>query len=356
MTYWTGSTTSTGTAGGSWGHPLPSDYTQALLVLDALSGDRSATSAMLRGDRWIGAEFAGAPPERIQFAQTNTGTMNDSGPSMGGPLGRGATMLRGGNALLSAAQVMQQIEQGVERAQVEAALARFQMDRRSVADLYAARAYVWGHNWAPRSWWSVPYSGPINERVAQAIMRHERDNPGTLGLMVRGHRGSVAALDAIVAAAVVGAPLAGPIVLERRRSDVAHPALSTDSDVTRAALRITGNQSWIAHHLIPFAVMESLLEPVQRAIAASGWTMDSAENLIALPRNFPTYSGFPNNARLPYHAGAHFQYSRIVRGRLQVLSTSFSDMPGRIRPTLLALEQSLRSELVTRRGWHAMLP
>ena len=166
--------------------------------------------------------------------------------------------LREGLGVLGAAELMNEVQRSAERAQVEDAMRRFGLSPTSSADILAARAYVWGHFIAPMVFWSVPYSGPINDRVAHAIMQHERDNPGTLGLATGGNRAAAAAVEALVRAAVAGTTLAGPIVLERRRSAVAHPALSTDSDDARALLRITTNQSWIAHHLIPFAVMESL--------------------------------------------------------------------------------------------------
>ena len=353
MSY-TGQTGSlSGKAPGAWGGSLPGDHEQAMLVLDALSGGRTATNAFRSGTGLPGAELAGPQPERIQLAQANTGTMSDGGPGWGGLMGPAGRVLRGGNALLSASQALQEIRRAAERAQVESALSRFGLNRNSVADVYAARAYVWSKNFAGSTYWDVPYSGPINERVAVAIMRHERDNPGTLGLMTNGDGRARAAIDAIVAAAVAGTSLAGPVVLERRKSIVADPELSTDSRIARGILRITGNQSWIAHHLIPFAVVANLPNSLQLAMAAAHWTMDSAENLIALPKNQATYLGPTNVPRHPWHAGSHPRYSADVAARVGPLAGTTGNA---LRRALLAIELHFRQELVANIArYHQML-
>lgn len=361
MTYTTKSQSSR--PGGSWADPFPIDDGQHLEVLDALTGDRNGTLAMLNEGRWPEGDAAGGPGRPVLLAQAGTGIMNDFGPTFG-PLPHPGRLARGAG-LLGAAALMNEVQRSAERAQVEDAMHRFGLSGTSSADILAARAYVWARAIAPVVFWSVPYSGPINERVARAIMQHERDNPGTLGLATRGDRSATAAIEAIVKSAIVGTPLTGPIVLERRRSTVADPALSTDSVTARTALGIRTNQSWIAHHLIPFAVMASLPQAEQQSIAASGWTMDSLENLIALPRNFPTYIGPVNRSVtgqpiLPWHAGAHIQYSAEVLVRLRTSALPFPNNPGIIRPALAMLESSLRQELVSRRSgpgrWHQMLP
>jgi hypothetical protein len=67
-----------------------------------------------------------------------------------------------------------------------------------------------------------------------------------------------------------------------------------DADMARART-ILGNPStdWTPHHLIPFGVVAGLPDNVQEAIGLSGWKMDSAENLIALPANIWTQKQFP---------------------------------------------------------------
>lgn len=360
MTYGTGSQSSR-RPGGSWAGPLPEDGGQHLQVLDALSGSRANTSAMLNKGQWPGSDVDSSVGGRVQLAQAGTATMSDFGSALG-PLPRFGPLARG-LGLLGAAELMNEVDRSNERGQVNDAMERFGLSTTSSADILSARAYVWGHNIAPIVFWSVPYSGPVNERVACAIMQNERDNPGTLGLARGGDRSAAAAIEAVVASAVVGTTLAGPIVLESRQSAVADPELSTDSNTARAALGIAGNQSWIAHHLIPFAVMEKMPDPIQRAIATSGWTMDGIENLIALPRNFPTYLGPFNRTVLPWHAGSHPNYSREVTLRLIVVAARFPTTPNIIRPTLPAFTNQLRLELVARRvtvpgrrAWHDMLP
>lgn len=343
---------------GSWAEPLPADHGQALAVLDAIAGDRGAAMAMLRGDGRLGAELlpdVAPAAERVQLAQAGgaAGTMSDM-PPMRLPPGAGA-LIRRGVPLVAAAELMRQVERSAERSQVEAAMRRFGLSRTVSADIMAARAYVWAQNFAPRIWWSVPYSGPDNDRVAQAVMRHERDNPGTLGrtgtsglffLRLTGDPTALAAINAVVAAAIAGTPLAGPMVLEKRRSAVADPALSTDSRVARRILGLQmGNQSWIAHHLIPFQEVANLLPDQQLAIAGSGWVVDSAENLIPLPRNYPTYVG-PGNLRvLPWHAGSHREYSREVGRRLRPIAAQALTSPSAVRGLLRDLEDDLRDEL-----------
>jgi hypothetical protein len=69
----------------------------------------------------------------------------------------------------------------------------------------------------------------------------------------------------------------------------------------------------LAHHLLPFAIVTGLPAAVQQAMANAGWKMDSAENLIALPANLPTYDSPANTPKVPIHNSAHPRYSNDVR-------------------------------------------
>ena len=91
-------------------------------------------------------------------------------------------------------------------------------------------------------------TGPVNERVAEAVMRHERAHPGTVVLATRGDAAALAALDAVVTAATAVA-LPGAMIVER--TSAVSPALSTNSARARALLGIIGNQRWQAHHSSP---------------------------------------------------------------------------------------------------------
>ena len=167
MTYGTGSQSSR-RPGGSWAAPLPEDGGQHLQVLDALSGSRKNTSAMLNEGVWPGSDVAGSAGGPVQLAQAGTATISDFGSTFG-PLPRFGPLARG-LGLLGAAELMNEVDRSNERGQVNAAMERFGLSTTSSADIVSARAYVWAHNIAPIVFWSVPYSGPVNERVARASL------------------------------------------------------------------------------------------------------------------------------------------------------------------------------------------
>lgn len=350
-----------------WASPLPFDSLASWQILNAISGSQSATLGVMTGTMWLGAELAGRPlgrgGQRILLAQTATGTMNDFGGGIGRspPRGSGATdmlprgALRLGGAVVTASMLLQELQRMAERQQVEAAMTRFGLDRAQAADILAARAYVWGRNMAPLNFWRVPYSGPVNERVAEALMRHERDNPGTLGLATSGNRSAGEAVLTVVEQALAGAPSIPAIALER--TSAVNPALSTYSQRARGILGIAiGSQSWVAHHLIPFAVVAGLPVAFQQAIVAAGWVMDSLENLIALPANLATYLG-PTNLppnRLPYQSSSHPLYDGDVAAALAgaamagpAAGAAISNLAGpALRAELLRIELQFRRALL----------
>lgn len=296
---------------------LPACAEDSLCVVDGMTGSRAATMAMLQDGGLFGLE----PPPTMLAAQSGTMAAPGVGGSGGTALPRGAVRIRG--RLLLPAQVMQWIHDEGERRQVEAALSRFSLDRNSAADLLAGRSYVWAQNMLPgnlRYWNKVPFSGPVNLRVAEAVMRHERANPGFALLAVEGDAAALRTLDSIVNAATAAVPQ-GPTTVVR--TSAVSPALSADSTRARTLLGILGSQWWQAHHIIPFAVMARLPAPVQRAIAASGWRMDSLVNLIALPANMITYLMPPNLGQLPYHSGSHgVRYDPDVWNALQLIAAT----------------------------------
>lgn len=318
-------------------------HEHALEFLDRITGQRAATMDMVLG-RWP----TGAG---IHLAQAGAGTLTmPGGGSVSLPerLPNGALRMAGG--IFTAAMLLNEIQRAAERRQVEAAIRQFGLDRSSAVDVLAARAYVWGRNMAPLRFWDVPYSGPVNEAVAEAIMRHERDNPGTLGLATRGQRDAQRAIDALVGAVVGGATgIAVPQVFNRTSS--VDPALSTSSARARTLIAIQGMNSWRAHHLIPFAVMAAQPVRFQMAVVASGWRMDSVENLIALPANFPTYVGPFNRTRLPIHNGPHPVYSGVAAGHLRPISgrARFPAGPA-LRTALLAIENTMKDYLALNRA------
>ncbi len=112
--------------------------------------------------------------------------------------------LRIGGTILTANAILQGLQSAAERSQVHSAIERFNLDPKNARDVLAARAYVWGRNMAPNAYWSVPYSGPVNERVATALLRLERLAPTTLGRATLGDTVARARIDAVVSAAVSG--------------------------------------------------------------------------------------------------------------------------------------------------------
>lgn len=326
---------------------LPVCSEDSLCVVDAMTGSRAATRSMMADGR-IQASFEAVS---LTAAGGPAFTSTAPGPVAARPLPRGAIRLRGG--VWTASQVLQWIQATAERRQVEAAAFRFGLDQADAADLLAAHAYVWARNMLPLNYryWHVPATGPVNERVAQAVMRHERTHPGTVVLATRGDADALTALDALVASAVPQMP-----VTVERTSNVSS-TLSADSTRARTLLGIMGSQNWQAHHIIPFAVVAGLDRAVQRAIAASDWRMDSMVNLIALPANLATYLLPPNLTGLPYHSGSHgVRYDVDVQNALRPIAAAAQGMaPNALRTAMEGVDQRFRVELRTNRLYHFRL-
>ncbi len=333
---------------------LPANLTDTLGVVDGLTGSRSNTKSMLFDGQMVGNSSTSGTGQRFAQAGTASGVPWSAGAS--GALPRGAIRL-GGN-VLTASDLLNQLHDAAERSQVADAMAKFGLDRASAADVLAARAYVWARNYIPvnyRYWSKVPYSGPVNERVAAGVMRYERAHPGTAGMASRGDAPALTAIDRIVDEAVGAARPRNPIVVERTSS--VSTALSASSTRARTILSIMGNQRWQAHHLIPFAVVARLPVQVQQAIATSGWKMDSAENLIALPANLATYVLPPNLTDLPIHSGSHgVLYDNDVRVALQPLMARAPALaPPALKASMNAVATRFRGALVTDRRYHPRL-
>jgi hypothetical protein len=114
-----------------------------------------------------------------------------------------------GAALLGGAVVLSQIRPGLERSATEGALKRFGLDPTSGTDVLAARAYVFGKNFAPVKLLpdvDVPWGGAANERVAQALMRNEQQHPGMLGRADAGDPSAQSEIRKVAARALVAPP------------------------------------------------------------------------------------------------------------------------------------------------------
>jgi hypothetical protein len=346
---------------------LPPDEKSAYAILDGFTGSRDATMAMLKNARWPHAELAGpdlpADAARpIRLAQNATAVITDIGqtlPSIGDiPVQRlvGGALRIGGAvftaaALLELNDLLMGVSPAATRAQIMAAIARFDLDPNQAADVLAARAYVYTRVRLPFSFWNLPFSGPVLDRTAEAVMRYERSRPGTMMLATRGNMAAQAAISQIVAESTAGV-LDSMIALER--TSAVDPALSTSSKRARALLGLVAGQQWQAHHLIPFGVMADQPISFQQAVVASGWVMDSLENLIALPANWPTFIAPPpgNNQVWPEHNGSHINYDADVSAALAPL---VAPMPIVMTPQALqqyaansgALAAALRAGLMT---------
>jgi hypothetical protein len=355
-----------------WGNSagLPSNPAEARAIFTNLTGSALLSADIFAVDVVLGSNlagsdlFGGSGSARVILAQATTGTMSDV-PRL--PRPRAGTTgiervpggaLRIGNAIWTASMLLNELQDRAERAQVESALSRFGLNRQVAADVMAARAYVWGRNIAPSVFWDIPYSGPVNERFAQMLMRHERDNPGTLGVSVRGHSGAQRAVRQLVAMAVAGtAPAVAQVFA---RTSAVDPALSSSSRQARTLLAILALQSWQAHHLIPFDEVARLPVDTQRVMVQSGWRLDSLENLIALPTNHPAYYGPPNLQSLPIHNTSHPRYSADVRAVLVPAMAAFSAASSSqwpaVRAAILAIENQFRLALVVNRAqYHVLL-
>lgn len=321
--------------------PPPQDAITTYRVLDGLTRNRTATMDLLTDRRWPGGEVAGVGalrPNPVRLAQAATGTMNDFGPAFPGfAVPKGAVVVEG--AIVTAAAVLAAIDVAREQAAVDDVIQRYGLDRGSAADMLAARAYVWTAWMAPMSHWALPYAGPENERAAELVMTYERSHPGTTGLAVSGRsRAAMATIDSLIRDAVAGSAIPEPL----ERTSAVDPALGTTSTAARSILRLQPRQQWVAHHLIPFGVMAAMPAAVQRAVAASGWQMDSVENLIALPGNQQTYLSQVTRPILPFQQGPHPFYDADVAGRLAVIASGGASKPApALRAALLALEREM---------------
>lgn len=110
-------------------------------------------------------------------------------------------------------------------------------------------------------------------------------------------------------------------------------------------------QEWEAHHLIPFNVVAALPVPVQMAIAKSGWAMDSAENVIALPANYATFIAVPNSRTLPIRRGPHaYMYNADTAGLVATLVVpNATTAAAELRSSLLAVESDMTNRLFAQR-------
>ncbi|MFV0622678.1 hypothetical protein ACBY01_01525 [Sphingomonas sp. ac-8] len=240
---------------------LPSDVSTSMAILESMTGSSAQARILASGAAWPGSSYLAAGTAPLTSAQARAATPGSS--------------VRIGNVVYTASALLQHFTQMRARDQVEAAIARLNLDRNQASHVLSAYAYVWARNMAPmipRFFWKLPNAGDakgVNERFAQALGRYERDNPGTVFLASRGDPAAQRAVEIVLDQSLSGAVVNPPIQISERTSSVS-PALSASSTRARALLGIQSNRSWVAHHLVPFASVAALPRSVQQAIAASG--------------------------------------------------------------------------------------
>ncbi len=330
---------------------LPRDTRTSIAVIDSLlRGTGTSAADIFSGQRWPGNSII--PNSQIVLIQASPGiAMPPIGiaPSFSGTipftrLPNGGIRL--GTVTLLAGPLLQMLDQWHERPLVEAAMVKFALDSTQAADVMAAVAYVWARRMGPRLLPTLSRFDPELEDTAKAIMAYERAHPGTRDLAIHGDYAAQQALLTIVDSVKWGDV---DTVNERRISKVSDPALSTSASKARALVGQQTMQVWTAHHLIPFGVMARQPPPFQLAVAASGWLMDSTENLIALPANLATFLSSPNRGVLPYQQGSHPVYDADVTTMITALSVRRSfPFAAALRIMLASIEQVQRSQILSR--------
>lgn len=219
-----------------------------------------------------------------------------SGPRLDPLIARGAmSVLRIGNTVVTASQLMMEIGAGAERTQVDDAMSRFRLDPQAARDVLAGRAYVWASNMLPSTplGRDVPFSGSANTAIAMAVMRNELIHPGTAGLASRG--------DAVATNRLAGV-IEGAIMVESRaRPTGVAVELQTTSATARAAIDLMRGDHMQAHHLVPAEVWGKYGKLAALA-QHDGWRPDDPRNLIALPADAVTQARLAAlGSNLPIH-------------------------------------------------------
>jgi hypothetical protein len=233
----------------------------------------------------------------------------------------------GSGQIIAAATLLAATDALRERAAVNGAMSKLDLDPTSAADVLAARAYVWAQDNAPLNYFNVPWSGPQLDSVSQSIMLVELARPGTLYLALQGDRLSTTYLDMAVQDG-----LSDAAVLESRiRPANAPAALQTTTTSARAALKLQPNDNKRAHHLVAVNIITENL-PLAMLAGTAGWRTDSPENLIALPGDLKTQANMVlEGSLLPIHNSAHPDYDAQTRLQIRV---ALKELDGRLTPLL----------------------
>jgi hypothetical protein len=268
-----------------------------------------------------GAWPASIPTDGLRIAAANPANWANATRLSDGALKLGSGQIIAAATLLAATDALR------ERAAVDGAMSKLDLDPTSAADVLAARAYVWAQHNAPLNYADVPWSGPQLESVSKSIMLVELARPGTLYLALQGDRLSTTYLDM---AAQDG--LSDAAALESRiRPPNAPAALQTTTTSARAALQLQPNDDKRAHHLVPVNVIANNL-PLATLASEAGWRTDSPENLITLPGDLNTQASMALEGRLlPIQNSAHPDYDRQTR--LQILA-ELNKLDGTLTPLL----------------------
>lgn len=225
--------------------------------------------------------------------------------------------------MVTANQLLMSYSRGAERQQVTDAIERFGLDASRTEDVLAARAYVWATSdrlGGAGAISSAPFSGPGNDAAAQAIMRFELVNPGTLYFATNGNSRAQVYL---TFAAESG--FADYLVESRARPPGVAPQLQTTSRSARAAIASqlpSGNIQ--VHHLVAANVWGANISISQLAFQA-GWRVDAPSNLMALPADARTQATLGGS--LPIHNGSHPTYDRQTDAQIAAARTALGNRP-----------------------------
>ncbi len=318
-----------------YGADVPSAVQSAQLIgneaIGSIFDDSEQPSVSGAEDLGIYASY-GRHIGDVQMASTGTialdGVIGAARPANWANLTRlanGALRL-GSGQIITAAALLADADRQRERAAVDAAINKFELDPTYAADVLAARAYVWAEHNVPLNYFEVPWSGPKLESVSQSIMALELARPGTLYLALQGDKPS----GHYITVAVEDGMRAGSIFESRPRPANLPAALQTKIETARNALRLEPYDQMRAHHLIPVNIWAERADIAMLATKA-GWDPDMEDNLIALPANEKKQAELlAEGLRLPMHKSNHSNYDKVARGQLIIEEEKY---PGTLTPS-----------------------
>ena len=299
-------------------------------------------------------DYTVAPPNGA-----SSGTLESDGAwTFGQKLSDGSWRLAefGTSEIAAGSQVMQSLGDYGERQLVTNTLNKFNLDSSSVADVQAARAYIWTGTVSDNPFSPVNFTGDgtlwQREAGQEAVMRMELANPGVTyhaNLAIQGstqtvdqnalrllsYASSQAIQDAGIARhdpafktiAIPDDDGGGTVLVARPAGAPSY--LQANSRIARAAVAANLMQgNWSGHHLVPVASYWTLPAWAKAAYSA-GWQPNGPSNVIALPADAQAQAMV--GGLLPIHNGPHPDYNLQTQAQLNTLIR----ISGTVTPTPL---------------------